>query len=389
MKKYLLMLICLLLFLSGCNNISQYSEAEIDQIVDKALNKGESANLLYLGEFNTYPKFAFQTDNGLEYSTIQKADTLPLLCGDDIWALLQTFTSADDIKGYMRGVFLPNFAEQYLADMFTADGDKYIFQDGNFLQCEQLAVYPLSLIQWQHRPSSIIVNQKNKLTVILKGRFILTGTETELPLNLTKQDEQWLLDESFSPREQQPEDYYYTQAELQDILENTLAKAEIANKLYVADSLPAIPKSVFTSDNTEYILVDKNPPYNNDYTDLAKKFTTTEAIKQSYRDTFIAELAKSYIDALFYRDAPLYIDTPQGLAYLNNVACMPITLLQWQTDDYYIWQNSREEIIVIMGAIEHYPAYTYYPLRLHLVDGKWLCDETYNNYANNYWDIAG
>ncbi len=61
-----------------------------------------------------------------------------------------------------------------------------------------------------------------------------------------------------------------------------------------------------------------------------------------------------------------------------------------QPDDYIVWQNTKDQIIVMMGVDGSvYFGYSYYPLRLRLVDGKWLCDETYRNYFGHIgWRIA-
>ena len=369
-----------LLIITGCTANRAYSQEEIYQIVDNAPSKGELANLLFLGEFETPNEIELTTENGLTYSYIQHSNQLPLPTKGDIWTLLQSFSSNDDIKAYMNNTFINTLSEQYLSQMITDEGNKYEFQNKQILQCRYLATYPISLINWQHQPLEITINQKNKIQVMLKGEFILTGTDTTLPLTLIKKDDQWLLDESFSPQEQKTEDYYYSQKELQNILDSTLIKANKANKLYAADNFKITDDSfngLFANNKIYYGLIDKQNQYNQYYEVLAKEFTNTASIKKLYNETFVEDLAQIYLDNLFLAEAPVYLDLPEGLAYKLNIACMPITLLEWQSEDYIVWLNTENEIMVIMGA--EYPNfdYGYYPLHLQFINGKWLCDETY------------
>lgn len=369
-----------LLIITGCTANRAYSQEEIYQIVDNALSKGELANLLFLGEFEMPNEIELTTENGLTYSYIQHSNQLPLPTKGDIWTLLQSFSSNDDIKAYMNNTFINTLSEQYLSQMITDEGNKYEFQNKQILQCRYLATYPISLINWQHQPLEITINQKNKIQVMLKGEFILTGTDTTLPLTLIKKDDQWLLDESFSPQEQKTEDYYYSQKELQNILDSTLIKANKANKLYAADNFKITDDSfngLFANNKIYYGLIDKQNQYNQYYEVLAKEFTNTASIKKLYNETFVEDLAQFYLDNLFLAEAPVYLDLPEGLAYKLNIACMPITLLEWQSEDYIVWLNTENEIMVIMGA--EYPNfdYGYYPLHLQFINEKWLCDETY------------
>lgn len=369
-----------LLIITGRTANRAYSQEEIYQIVDNALTKGELANLLFLGEFEIPNEIELTTENGLTYSYIQHLNQLPLPTKGDIWTLLQSFSSNDDIKAYMNNTFINTLSEQYLSQMITDKGNKYEFRNKQVLQCRYLATYPISLINWQHQPLEITINQKDKIQVMLKGEFILTGTDTTLPLTLIKKDDQWLLDESFSPQEQKPEDYYYSQKELQNILDSTLIKANKANKLYAADNFKITDDSfngLFANNKIYYGLIDKQNQYNQYYEVLAKEFTNTASIKKLYNETFVEDLAQFYLDNLFLAEASVYLDLPEGLAYKLNIACMPITLLEWQSKDYIVWLNTENEIMVIMGA--EYPNfdYGYYPLHLQFINEKWLCNETY------------
>ena len=400
-KLYIFMLVTLILFSSGCNDNKHnfYTPNEVYQIVNDTLTKGEIANLIYLGQFSTTNDDILTPESNLSYGYIVESEQLPLPTNGDIWKLIKTFNNTDDIKTYIRKTFIPSLAEQYLMDIFTSNGNKYVFQNNQLLQCRYLATYPISLIKWEHQPIEIIINKQDKLQVMLKGNFMLTGLETTLPLTLTKINDQWLLDESFSPQEQEPKDYYYNPTELKNILEDTLTKANKANQLYVADNFHIIPNSerkIFSNVSTyapEYnydiyygIINTKQP--DEDYADLIREFTTTEAIKQCYNEAFVNELAQFYINNLFIQDYPTYIDQPEGLAYKLNIACMPITMLNWQPDDYFIWKNSEKQIIVIMGAEYPHFNYGYYPLRLQLIDGKWLCDKSYEISASKIsWQL--
>lgn len=49
MKKLIAVLMLILIMTAGCTSNQSYSEAEIDQIVDEALTRGELANLLCFG----------------------------------------------------------------------------------------------------------------------------------------------------------------------------------------------------------------------------------------------------------------------------------------------------------------------------------------------------
>lgn len=392
MKKLVVLFSLLLglMLLASCFADNSYTADEVTQIVDEALTKGELANLLYLGEFATPVDDALITADGLTYGYVEQDTELPLATKGNIWALITDFTTTEDIKAYMQSTFVSQLAEEYLAKIFTSEGDKYLFQDDQLLQCRTLPNPPLSLIRWQHQPLEILTNQPNELTVRLSGEFILTGTETQLSLTLSRQNGQWLLDTSFSPLEQLANDFYYTKEELQSIVNETITRANKANLLYVADNFRIIPDSrhkIFRNVPTydqkhtydiHYGLIDQNNQQDADYAALAKEFTTTAAIKQLYEETFVQERAKRYLDNLFAADYPRYIDLPEGLAYNLEIAAMPIMLLDWQPEDYIVWLNT-EALIVLIMRVDHPRHITsdYYPLRLQLVDGEWLCDETY------------
>ena len=112
-----------LLIITGCTANRAYSQEEIYQIVDNALSKGELANLLFLGEFETPNEIELTTENGLTYSYIQHSNQLPLPTKGDIWTLLQSFSSNDDIKAYMNNTFINTLSEQYLSQMITDEGN--------------------------------------------------------------------------------------------------------------------------------------------------------------------------------------------------------------------------------------------------------------------------
>ena len=85
---------------------------------------------------------------------------------------------------------------------------------------------PLSLIVWERTVQEILEWTEEKLVVELEGRYMLTGHQAVLSLTLWQVDGAWLLDESFSPREYDPEEGFYTREEVQDILKDALDRAE-------------------------------------------------------------------------------------------------------------------------------------------------------------------
>lgn len=186
----------------------------------------------------------------------------------------------------------------------------------------------------------------------------------------------WLLDESFSPREFAAEEQFYSDEELQSILTDALGRADV----YAADSFTVISSSIQGDYGAAYGLIDTERQHDEYYARLAKEIKTTDDVKQCFTDAFVDNVAQRYIDNLFGDDYPsVYIDRADGLAIHTNVACMPFMMDEWQSDDYTVWQNSAQQIIVIM-CVDGYgfgPTGGYYALRLHLVDGRWLLDDSF------------
>lgn len=174
-------------------------------------------------------------------------------------------------------------------------------------------VLTASLIKWQHQPLEIIVNKADKLKVLLQGEFILTGSQTQLPLTLTQQNDQWQLDKNFCPLEQKPEDYYYGSDKLQNIINDVLYRVNNAK-------------------NT-------NPIYDYNSQELFQKAFLYEA-------------------ALFYA---------------NNQNWNKLKQSSWQADDYQVWLNTQDKIVVIMRNGSN----QYRPLNIYRMEEYWVTDETY------------
>lgn len=232
-KLYILILVTLILFSSGCNDNSQqaYTSNEVYQIIDETLTQAELTN--------------------------QK--------------ILETM-------------------------------------DNNVLNA--------SLISWQHQPLEITTNEPNKLEVILQGEFILTDTTTTLPLTLTLKNSQWQTDNSFCPQEQPASDYYYTETELQNIVEDVLYRVDKVKNVY---------------------------PVHDDIS------------RDLFREVFLFETAGYY-----YSD-------------FTNQNWEQLCQSSWQLYNCKVWLNTQDKIVLIMKNGNN----TYRPLNIYKVDGQWLTDESY------------
>lgn len=173
-----------------------------------------------------------------------------------------------------------------------------------------------SLIKWQHQPLEIITNEPAKLEVILQGEFILTGTIANLSLSLNYKNGQWVTNKSFYPQEQQEYDLYYTQKEVQNIVEDILHRVEKVKNAY--------------------------PVHDDTSRDL-------------FREAFIFEAAGYY-----------YAD-------FTNQNWEQLFQSSWQFDDYKVWLNAQDKIVLIMKNGNN----TYRPLNIYNIDGQWLTDESY------------
>ncbi len=173
-----------------------------------------------------------------------------------------------------------------------------------------------SLIKWQHQPLEIITNEPAKLEVILQGEFILTGTIANLSLSLNYKNGQWVTNKSFYPQEQQEYDLYYTQKEVQNIVEDILHRVEKVKNAY---------------------------PVHDDTS------------REWFRDAFIVEAAEYY-----------YAD-------FTNKNWEQLCQSSWQLDDYKVWLNTQDKIVLIMKNQNA----TYRPLNIYKVNNKWLTDESY------------
>ena len=208
--------------------------------------------------------------------------------------------------------YTPNEVYQIIDETLT----KAELTNQKILETMDNNVLEASLISWQHQPLEITTNEPNKLEVILKGEFILTGTITNMPLTLTLKNSQWQTDNSFCPQEQTPSNYYYTETELQNIVEDVLYRVDKVKNAYPIHD----DKSI-----------------------------------ELFREAFIFEAA-GYYHADF---------TNQNWEQL----CQSL----WQFNDYKVWLNKQDKIVLIMKNGNN----TYRPLNIYKIDGQWLTDESY------------
>lgn len=391
MRK-LVVLLLLALVCTGCSQyakpaeLTQLSEVEIAAIVDEALTRGEIANVLYLGDFWPSAYNSYTDDAGVLFRPIEGPPythnyvSLPIPDGaDEQYAALG---SRADIAAMFSSTFVSPLAERYYADI----AEQYAFADGSLYLNNSVAVIPLSLIVWQHMPLDILEQTGEHLTVELAGTYMLTGHEAVLPLTLTKQGDNWLLDESFSPIEYTEEDYYYNEAELADIISDVMSRVELANRAYSADSFYTIENTMQGEYGKRTALIDPDNQGDSIYAYLAEKFQTTDDVKKCFADAFIPEVAQKYIYNRFDASGGVaaYVDRADGLAVCPEVYYPPITIINWHLDNYTIWQNSETQIILI-ACTDFYEEQEYFALRLQNDGNRWLCDETYAPDSKYSW----
>lgn len=383
MHRFLLLLLSLWLVCSGCAQneespeVSRLSEAEIAVIVDEALERGEVANVFYLGDWWRSVENFYEHDEGTSFwqvETIRASLPIP----DGASEQYSNLGSWDDVENMFGAAFVAPIAERYLADI----AEQYVFVDGVLYLNEAVAVMPLSLIVWQHEPLNVIEQTAESLTVELAGTYMLSGHEVVLPVNLIKQEDDWLLDESFSPIEYTEEDYFYSQAELDEILADVMVRVELANCAAAADSFHIIEESVQCETDKSTALIDRDKQYDVIYAYLAKRLKTTEDVQNCFAEAFVPEVAQKYSQNLLESDA--YVERADGLAVRIDVAYMPITMQDWHTDDYTVWLNSEREIILLMRT-NFNDRQEYYTLRLQKDGDRWLCDETYAPDSRYSW----
>ncbi len=419
MKKLLtLLLLPLLLGLSGCGQAAKLSDAEIAAIVDAALTRGEIANAFYAGDFS-YAKYTDYIMNAAGQALGEIASLSPEWydafgydgekTAEPAAALFAAPLTEAGFRGVFTSAFVPELAERYLQELT----DKFTFTADKAYCNKNVPTVPPSLIVWQHEPLRVLSQSAGKIEVELSGTYMLTGTETALPLTLTNVDGQWLLDESFSPREYTEADYYYTGDEVDAILADVMARADIANKVNFYTGFNIIPSSIQDKNGKphgEYIsygggpltaLIDTETQYDEPYARLAKELRTTDDVKRCFTDAFVPDFAEECIDILFdyyVKDQananPGYVDRPDGLAVSYDVEAVMLNYSPWQADRYLIWQNSADQIVLIMVTLETGDGFfydQYCPLRITKMNDKWYCDETYRaigHYGGTNWNIC-
>ncbi len=376
-KKLYCLLLVVCLLMTGCTS-TPYSDAEVNEIVDDALTRGELANLLYTGEFDTNGLSTARViiDDQFLYEPVELRWGVPFAVDGDIEPVLQSFSEIEEIEGYIRDTFVPELASQYISAMFPANAPKYLFEDGKLMQNCSTALYPLSLIKWDHKPLDIIENHKNRIVVQLAGTYILTGNKQELPVEIVYQNGKWLLNESFSPEEFSADEYFHTDEELQTILVDVLERAEIASTVYEADFT-----TISDNDYDYFMLIDKQHQYQEELK-IVQRLNTTDDVKAIFFEAFIPEVADDHINALFGDpDHPAYKDFPGGLEQTWAVTYMPLCMKDWHPDDYVVWQDSADEIVLLMKASQGWFPGTgfndYYVFKMYCVNGSWLTDDSF------------
>lgn len=383
MQRRLLLLLSLLLICVVCSvnrdfaEAGRLSEAEIAVIVDEALERGEIANAFYLGDWRHSVENFYEYDEDTLFWQVESiAASLPIPDGAGVqYSALDSWA---DVENMFGAAFVAPLSEQYLTDI----AEQYVFVDGVLYLNEAVAVRPLSLIVWQHEPLKVIEQTAERLTVELAGTYMLTGNEVVLPVNLIKQGNDWLLDESFSPIEYAEGDCFYSQTEVNEILADVMARAELANYAAAADSFHIVEESVKRESDKTTALIDTDNQDEAIYAQLAKKLKTINDVENCFREAFVSDVAQEYSRKLPESEA--YVERPGGLAVRIDVSYMPIMMMDWDMNDYTVWLNSEREIILIMRAAFN-DEQEYYAFRLQKDGERWLCDETYAPTSKYSW----
>ena len=355
---------------------TQEDLAEAEEIVADALKRGEAANLIHTGELDSW--FWRQqewTDFARPFRTKVNAPELE--------ASLHTEA---DIEAVYRGAFVPELAEHYLGQLFGGRTPAYVAgEDGEPTPNPEAATMPLSLIVWDRSVREILEWTEEKLVVELEGRYMLTGHQAVLPLTLWQVDGAWLLDESFSPREYDPAEGYYTREEIRGILEDALDRGRLAGGWIGTASFPTFARPLSDSRTNHYEVIDlaqtaKECP------EAVPYLQNRETVRRCYYDAFVPWVAED----LWLETSPLYEDTDQGLAQNMSVAAMSLSMFVWNTENFTVYRNDRDAIVLICqnrysNIMEEV---SLCPLRLWRMEGKWLLDACYQNGGgtNTYWE---
>ena len=395
-RRILALLLALAMVLSGCQGsqneeqppenpevgdtpappvFTQEDLAEAEEIVADALKRGEAANLLHTGELS-----AVSGRGDLFYPVDCARSSPPFETQVDLPALLASLHTEADIEAVYRRAFVPELAEQYIGALFSGSEAAYRFGEAGELLRNQLPAIPLSLVVWDRSVREILEWTEEKLVVELEGRYMLTGHQAVLPLTLWQTDGAWLLDESFSPREYDPEEGFYTREEVQDILKDALDRARLAGTKIGTASFPTIarPQTDYSTDHYEVIDLEQTAK---ECPEVVPYLQNMDTVRQCYYDAFTPLAAE-----IFWQNAePLYEDTDQGLAQNMSVAAMPLTMAVWSLGKFIVYRNDQDAIVLIcqFRNSNDLNEVDLCPLRLWRMDGKWLLDGTY---ARSSWN---
>lgn len=337
---------------------TQEDLAEAEEIVADALKRGEAANLLHTGELDGWD---WLDADGVYFIT-------PFQTVVDPPELEASLHTEADIEAVYRRAFVPELAEQYIGALFSDSEAAYRFGEAGELLRNQLPAIPLSLIVWDRTVQEILEWTEEKLVVELEGRYMLTGHQAVLPLTLWQVDGAWLLDESFSPREYDPDEGCYTREEIQKILEAAVQRGYTANGVYGGVCFP-----VPGTGEGDFALVDLAEA-REDNPERALYLQSMETVRQCFYDAFVPWVAEDYFQKV---DGALYRDSSRGLMINAAVAAPNLCYSVWQTDEFAVYQNQEDLLLLLVRADLQASEPHIRPLWLRRTEGTWLLDKSF------------
>lgn len=342
---------------------TQEDLAEAEEIVADALKRGEAANLIHTGEL------AAVSGRGDRFYPVDCArSSPPFETQVDLPALLASLHTEADIETVYRDAFVPELAEQYIGALFSGSEAAYRFGEAGELLRNQLPAIPLSLVVWDRSVREILEWTEEKLVVELEGRYMLTGHQAVLPLTLWQTDGAWLLDESFSPQEYDPDEGCYTREEVQEILEAAIQRGYTANGVYGGVCFP-----VPGTGEGDFALVDLAEA-REDNPERALYLQSMETVRQCFYDAFVPWVAEDYFQEV---DGALYRDSSQGLMINAAVAAPNLCYSVWQTDEFAVYQNQEDLLLLLVRADLQASEPHIRPLWLRRTEGTWLLDKSF------------
>lgn len=351
------------------------TEEEIFEITAEILERAEAANLLYLGAFSLDGDRPYG-----EYVAVKETYNFdpPFPYTIDLSAMCSSFDTAEDIRALFADTFVPELAEAYAEPLLSGEEPLYTVIDGWLyrLNIPTSARPPLSLVLWEREGMSLLEQTEDRLVVEVPGCYMLTGHEALLPLTLTKVDGKWLLDESYSPREY-PEEGFYSREELTEILETALTRVKLPDQMYAAN-VRAVPGT--TKDGFGLVNLDEAPE------ELRPYLQNVDTVKKAFSEAFVSPAAEEYAEEA----ASLYRDTDRGLAVNLEIAAMPLSMVDWDTEQYAVYQNEEDALLLLIPTDFEGISFDWCPLRLWQDEGIWKLDETYAASSHNIvpwsWD---